>query len=195
MHARARVRRWRAWVSCSPASSMVIALRIAAALAAALPFSSASLISAAVISLSLNTSMLQLRSVLFAMAAPAAGAAPRGARAVSAGGLSGGAARRDLRACVVGHRLGRRWRHQQPRRAAPISCTAATARRAVRGAAHATPQRAVGVLVHVMATTEALLNRIWAAAAPHAPPGGPAAVADRTRLTPRRGREPGTATS
>ena len=57
-----------------------MALRMAAALAAALPFSSASLISAVVISLSLKTSMRQLRSVLFAIAPAAAAARPRACR-------------------------------------------------------------------------------------------------------------------
>ena len=61
--------------SCSPASSIVIALRIAAAFAAASPCSRASLISPAEIARSLKTSMLHERSVLFAMAAAAAAAA------------------------------------------------------------------------------------------------------------------------
>jgi len=58
--------------SCSPASSMVMALRIATALVGASPCSNDSLISLAVMALSLNTSMLQLRSVLFAMLTAAA---------------------------------------------------------------------------------------------------------------------------
>lgn len=59
-----------------------MALRMAAALVSASPCSSASLISTAVMALSLNTSMLQLRSVLFAMA-PAA-PAPRSPRCCAA---------------------------------------------------------------------------------------------------------------